>query len=227
MKTISVISQKGGARKTTIATNLAGIALAAGYEACLFDMDQQATARAWSSWRNPQNPTLDPEKPIIPPEVITTPHGQLTETLARAKALGAEIVFIDTPPNADTTATKAAKEADLILVPCQPSVFDLHAILTTADLIAVSRKPAYVILNGVHPQAKKEIEDATKILSQHNLSIAPVILTDRTIYKVAGGRGKLVSELEPIGPAARELEKLWEFITEQLDIATSKQDAAA
>jgi len=216
MKTISVISQKGGARKTTIATNLAGIALAAGYEACLFDMDQQATARAWSSWRNPQNPTLDPEKPIIPPEVITTPHGQLTETLARAKALGAEIVFIDTPPNADTTATKAAKEADLILVPCQPSV-----------LIAVSRKPAYVILNGVHPQAKKEIEDATKILSQHNLSIAPVILTDRTIYKVAGGRGKLVSELEPIGPAARELEKLWEFITEQLDIATSKQDAAA
>jgi len=227
MRTISVISQKGGVGKTTIAIHLAGLALAAGYTPCLIDLDQQATARAWSAWRNPQNPTLDPEQPILAPEVIVTPHGQLTETLARAKALGAEFAIIDTPPNADAAAVKAAKAADLIIIPCQPSAFDLHAIMTTADLVAISRKPAYVVLNGAHPQAQKAITDATKLLTEYELSIAPVVITGRAIYKIAAERGKLVSEIEPIGPAARQLETLWAFIARLLHISTTKQDTAA
>jgi len=227
MKTISVISQKGGVGKTTIAIHLAGLALGAGFAPCLLDLDQQATARAWSSWRNPQNPTLDPEKPILAPEVITTPHGQLDQTLARAEALGADFAFIDTPPNADAAAVKAAKAADLIIIPCQPSAFDLHAILTTADLVAISRKPAYVVLNGAHPQAQKAISDATKLLTEYDLQIAPVVITKRAIYQIASERGKLVSEIEPIGSAARELDSLWAFVTHFLEIPATNQEAAA
>ena len=54
MIVISVVSQKGGSGKTTLAIHLAAAASAAGYVACLIDTDPQATAAAWSDWRKGQ-----------------------------------------------------------------------------------------------------------------------------------------------------------------------------
>lgn len=70
------------------------------------------------------------------------------ETLAakieQAKEAGATFIVIDTPPHADTTASKAMEAADLVLIPCRPSAFDLAAIRTTATLVQLLAKPAWV-----------------------------------------------------------------------------------
>ena len=129
MRTISIVSQKGGAGKTTLAIHLATMAAATGHTPILIDLDPQATAAAWSDWRSGESP-----------EVVTAPHTRLIETLSKAQQLGADIAIIDTPPHADAAAVQAVKAADLVLIPCRPQAFDLHAMKTTADLTNLTQK---------------------------------------------------------------------------------------
>jgi len=58
MKTIGVVSQKGGSGKTTIAVHLATEAVGAGYTVLLFDLDSQASASAWATWRGGAAPEV-------------------------------------------------------------------------------------------------------------------------------------------------------------------------
>jgi chromosome partitioning protein len=223
MRVISIICQKGGAGKTTFAIHIAGMAAISGYVPCIIDLDEQATAKAWSDWRKKK-------QGLLVPEVITVPHSRLAETLADAEALGADLIVIDTPPNADAPAVKAAKAADLILIPCRPQVFDLHAMITTADLINIARKPAWAVINGAHPQAQGAITDAREFIrkaTECGVRTASPVITDRVLYKRAPETGKLVFEIEPIGAAARELDLLWTFIASELQIPASKQENAA
>ena len=117
MRTVAIISQKGGAGKTTLAVHLAAAA-AAEAVSLIIDTDPQATASRWAQWRAGKEPeVIDCGAPSL-----------LADKLAKAEALGAELVVIDTPPHADAMARHAAKLADLILVPCRPRAFDLAAI---------------------------------------------------------------------------------------------------
>ena len=58
MKTISIISQKGGAGKTTLALNLAGAAEALGWRTVVVDLDPQASAKGWHDHRNKEAPVV-------------------------------------------------------------------------------------------------------------------------------------------------------------------------
>src|SRR3954471_16099139 len=69
MKIISVVCQKGGAGKTTIATNLAVLAERAGYPTVLFDLDPQATAAK-----------LGDKLDGTPPDVVAAQAGRLGRT---------------------------------------------------------------------------------------------------------------------------------------------------
>ncbi|HTW68838.1 MAG TPA: ParA family protein, partial [Acetobacteraceae bacterium] len=51
MQTVVIVSQKGGAGKTTLAIHLAAAASEAGLVALVVDTDPQATACTWHSWR--------------------------------------------------------------------------------------------------------------------------------------------------------------------------------
>src|SRR3954452_24596160 len=98
MKIIAVVSQKGGAGKTTIATNLAVLAERAGYPTVLFDLDPQVTAANWGDKREGK-----------PPDVVAAQAGRLERLLEVARRQGAEIAIIDTAPAADTAALEAVK----------------------------------------------------------------------------------------------------------------------
>jgi chromosome partitioning protein len=110
MRTISIISQKGGAGKTTLAVHLA-TAAAAERVTLLIDTDPQATASRWSQWRSGADPeVIDCGAPSL-----------LADKLSKAEGLGAELVVIDTPPHADAMARQAAKLADLMLGEVEPN----------------------------------------------------------------------------------------------------------
>src|SRR4051812_7098837 len=154
MKTVAIISQKGGAGKTTVAIHLAVAAEERGLRAAVFDLDPQASATSWADRR--QNPT---------PAVVAAQPPRLSNLLDQAAAQAADLVLIDSAPNADAASLAAARAADMILVPCRPAAFDLNAIGTTLNLAAVAGKPAWVLLNAVPPYGKLG-EEATIALQE-------------------------------------------------------------
>lgn len=212
MKTVAVISQKGGAGKTTLALHLAVAGHLAGYDAGLVDVDPQGTAETWGAWRHDE-----------PPTVIGAKAATLGRTLDKARAAGAELVVIDTPPLAQAEARAAASAADLILVPCQLRIFDLDAIKVTAGLVKDMKKPAYVVFNRTPSRAPNLYAQGVDVVGGMGMQAAPVMLVERAAYHHAEQDGKAAQEFEPIGKAALEITELWKWLCSQLAIEASKK----
>ena len=219
MRTISVISQKGGAGKTTLAIHLAGAGASAGLSALILDADPQATASQWSHWRGGADPeVVDCASPTL-----------LSRKVQQAADLGAELVIIDTPPHADIMAREACKLADLILIPCRPQAFDLSAVEATAELVKAAGKPAFVLFMGGPQRAPTTYKDARELieggegLEGMGVPVAPVMLTQRAIYHHSTAQGKTAAEAEPDGKAAEEVTALWTWIRARVNISTRKQ----
>ncbi len=210
MHTIAVISQKGGAGKTTLAVHLASEA-ARSRVALIVDADPQATASRWSEWRSGR----DPE--VIPCGAPSLLAGQLK----KAADLGAEVAVIDTPPHADAMARQAAGLANLILIPCRPRAFDLAAIEATAELVRSSRRPAFVVFNAGPPRAPLIYRDAAELIQGgFKLPIAPVVLPERAAFYHSAAKGHTAPEHDADGKAAQEIQSLWAWTCGQLGLST-------
>jgi chromosome partitioning protein len=212
MRTVAVISQKGGAGKTTLALHMAVAAELAGYSTVLIDMDPQGTAEAWSEWRKE-----------APPAVIPAKTATLTRTLERAAGHGAEFAVIDTPPLAEAEARAAAKSADLVLVPCRPNAFDLHSIRTTTDLTKFAAKPAFALFNAGPAAAARLYTETTELVIEIGMKVAPVRLSERATFRHATGSGQAAQETEPQGKAAGEVTALWQWICQQVKMPTRQR----
>ena len=213
MKTIAVVSQKGGAGKTTVALHIAVAADQAGFSVALIDMDPQATAETWAVWRKNEEH----------PAVVAAKAPTLTRTLEKAAQLGAGLVVIDTPPLAQAEAAEAVRAADLILIPCRPAAFDLHAVRMTARMAQTVQKPAFVMFNGGPPNAPHMYSQAAELVQQIGLAVAPVRLSDRAAYRAATNTGQAAQEIEPKGKAADEVMALWQWLAKLLVMKTSKR----
>jgi chromosome partitioning protein len=205
MKTVAIESQKGGTGKTTIGINVAVAAALAGSEVVLIDLDPQASATAWRDGR-------EADKPVV----VSVAAARLPQALEAARIGGAELVIIDTAPHVEGAALAAARSADLILIPCRPGILDLRAIGTTAELVRIASKPAYVILNAVPPGATRLMEDAIAAVAVHGVGVAPAVLTQRAAYGHALTVGQGVMEFEPLGRAAAEIVELHAWLQRQL-----------
>jgi chromosome partitioning protein len=212
MNTIAIVSQKGGAGKTTLAVHLATAAHLSGIEAAILDLDQQATAEAWGEWRDDE-----------PPQVIPAKAATLAKQLERIRQAGAGLVVIDTPGAADQAARGAAEIADIILIPCRPVGFDLHAIEQSAGLVRASGKPGFVVFNSVSPSARTIREDAADIVKRYGLTVAPVWLAERAAYRRSVEQGRTVQESEPDSKAAEEIAALWNWTRQHLNVLTRDQ----
>lgn len=211
MPTIAIISQKGGAGKTTLALHLAAAAQASGRVALVVDTDPQATASQWAAWRQE-----------APPEVIDSPPPRLAAKIAAAKEQGAEVIVIDTPPHADSAARAAVEAADLVLIPCRPSAFDLSAIQTTAKLVQLLRRPAFVVFTAGPPNAPRIYQEAGELVDSFGTPPCPVLLPDRAAYRHASAEGRTIMESEPAGKAAEEVRELYKWTCRQLDMAAPR-----
>lgn len=193
MKTIALIAQKGGVGKSTIAVNLA---VAAGH-AALLDVDPQESAVVWADRRQADN---------VHVEFLT--ERRLADGLKAADRAGFPLCLIDTPPAASPQALIAAELADLILVPCRPSLIDLDAIRRTASMVRSLSKRAYVVFNATPVRASALLREAEAVVDATGLAVAPVVLHERGAFRAAWPLGLGVTEWEPGGRAAAEIEHL-------------------
>jgi len=205
LKTVALIAQKGGVGKTTLAVNLA---VAAGRTA-LFDLDQQESAVVWADRRRDELPHV---------EFLT--DRRLRDGLSAAEEKGFDLAIVDTPPAAGSEALTAAEAADLILVPCRPSLLDIDAIRRTAQLIRATGLPAFAVINAAPHSATTLLADTRRLIADKGLPIAPVVLRERGAYRAAWPLGKAVTEIEPRGKAAEEVSELKNWVFAQLQVCT-------
>jgi chromosome partitioning protein len=210
MTTIAIVSQKGGSGKTTLAICLAAAAQNAGETALIIDTDPQATACQWASWRNG-----------MAPEVIDSAPPRLSAKIAQAKEQGATFIVIDTPPHADSAASKAVEAADLVLIPCRPSAFDLAAIRTTGQLVKLHGKPAHLLFTAGPARAPKIYAEATALVQSFGLSVCPHVISDRAALRHASAAGRSIFEYDLHGRAAREIAHVHMWICEQVNMPTA------
>jgi chromosome partitioning protein len=212
MKILAVVSQKGGSGKTTLAVHLATCAHLTGLKVALIDLDPQATARRWGDKREEDGP-----------EVVSDHPSRLSALLEVARTNGADLVVVDTAPNADQAALGAARASDLVLIPCRPAAFDLEAIEATLDLATIAKKPASVVLNAA-PSRGRIAEEAKAGLEKRGASCAPVIICQRVAFSHSVIDGQTASEFEPSGRAAEEVRELYGWICGQVGMSTQQQD---
>jgi chromosome partitioning protein len=211
MKTVAIISQKGGAGKTTVAIHLAVAAEEHGLRAAVFDLDPQASATSWADRR--QSPT---------PAMVAAQPPRLSNLLDQAAAQAADLVLIDSAPNADAASLAAARAADMILIPCRPAAFDLNAIGTTLNLASLAGKPAWVLLNAV-PSYGKLGEEAMVALQQGGVQVAPLMLHHLVAFSHAVNDGRAAQEYDPKSRAAAEVTTLFDWLAEKLPLQTRKR----
>lgn len=205
MKTVAILSQKGGTGKTTLSLHLAVAGERRGKSVAVIDLDPQASAAGWKDSRPGETPV-----------VISIPHSRLAQALQTAKEAGADLALIDTAPHSEAAAMAAARAADLVLIPCRPGILDLRAIGSTADLVKLAGKPAFVVLNATPPRAVNLLADAREAVAVHGVDVAPVAIQQRAAFAHALTVGQTAEEYAPDSKAAEETAALFDWMAEQL-----------
>lgn len=196
MKVIVLMSQKGGAGKTTVTLHLAAEAQARGHRVVVLDADPQGSALAWAEARGAGKT----------PAVFDV-HGRAVEGIQAARQEGYDLVLVDTEPRSSARVLQIAKEADLQVVVSRPTALDAHAARETIDALQGARLSARVVLNSALPRVA-ETDEARQFFTAAGAVVWPGALNSRVSYQRALASGMTVSELEPRGEAAREIHEL-------------------
>lgn len=208
MKTIAIISQKGGAGKSTLAVGLAIAACRAGKVSVVIDTDPQPTATRWKARRGDEDA----------PAVVASTASRLKATLAAAEKLEAELAIIDTAPRSEDGAAEAARLADIVLIPIRADMANLETLPDVKKILTLAgNKPAFVVLNGIHPNTPQDADEArAAIRNAFGLECVPVAMFQRLAYSRAFDAGRTPNEIKDAKQAAAELAGVYEFTCKQV-----------
>lgn len=207
MQIYSLVSQKGGAGKSTLTRQLAVLAGVSG-SSLIIDRDPQRTTTKWWVRRSEIDPA--PERP----ELVDLDGGSLTEAAQRLRRKAGGALFIDTRPAVEEPEAEAARVADIVIVPVRPSPDDLEAIGDTLKILRRLERRAVVVVNAAKNDARAT--NARAALSRYPVPVCPTHLSDRTVYLDASLEGRGVSEMrgQAAKEATEELRKIWSWIQE-------------
>lgn len=210
MKTLAFLSQKGGSGKTTLAVHAAVAARERGRRVLLLDTDPQRSAAGWRDARAEQ--TGQPGDALF---VRASSVANLGRIMAEAEAQGVEVLMVDTAPRADTDTTLVARRADLVLIPCRPTAFDLKAVSAAMAIVTKAHARAAFVLSDCTARAR-EIEEVRHALADYGFPVAPGEITRRMAFARAVSTGQAVTEFDPKSRAADEIRGLWNWLEETM-----------
>ncbi|MDP3085380.1 MAG: ParA family protein [Rubrivivax sp.] len=195
MPVIVIANPKGGVGKSTLATNLAGCLAAAGHAVMLGDADRQHSAAQWLAQRPPQLPLIrgwevDQDRIVRPPK-------------------GTTHVVLDTPAGLHGGRLDAVlRIADRVLIPLQPSLFDIQATHAFVQTLRAHRRGAQLEL-GLVGMRVRDHTIANEQLHQYLATLpVPVVawLRDTQNYVQLAARGLTLWDVAP-SRVERDLEQ--------------------
>ncbi len=197
-KVITVAQQKGGAGKTTVAAQLATAMAGGGRRVACLDIDPQGTLSAWGRIRNGAG---------VGGVTVEASQGWKLQLALQGLARAHDLVIVDSPPHAETEARVAVRNADVVVVPCQPSLLDVWAIRATLALVAAERGRAVVLWNRLPPRGRIVDEAAAALAATGGVPLAHGF-GNRSAFAASMHRGAGVVEIDPRGRAASEVREV-------------------
>jgi chromosome partitioning protein len=186
MPVIVIANPKGGAGKSTLSTNLAGCLAASGHAVMLGDVDRQQSSRQWLAMRPPQLPRILGWD-VLADDVLRPPKG-VTH------------VVLDTPAGLHGKRLDAVlRIADQVLIPLQPSLFDIQATHAFVHTLRAHKRAAQIELGLIgmrvreHTKANEQLHDYLATLP------VPVVawLRDTQNYVQLAARGLTLWDVAP------------------------------
>ena len=208
-KVIAILNQKGGVGKTTLAVHLATAFARKKRSVLLLDADPQANALDWAAARRGE--------PHFP--VVGLPKASIHKELP-ALASNYELVIIDGPPRVYDVARSAIMASDLVLVPVQPSPYDVWAakeiidLMTEASVYKPTLQKAFVINRKIVNTAIGR--DVAQALSDYPIPVLQAAICQRVPFVESAAQGLTVYELDPEMLAAQEMNQLAEEVERML-----------
>lgn len=195
---ISIQNQKGGVGKTTLSVHISHALVLKGASVLLVDADPQGSARDWAAARSSKPPftVVGLDRPTL--------HRDLPEM-----AKHYQHVVIDGPPRISDVARSAIIAADLVVVPIQPSPYDVWAADAVIKLIAEASvfkeklKSVFVINRKIVNTAIGR--DVVEALAGYDLPVLKASICQRIAFAESAATGSTVLETEPNGAAAKEV----------------------
>ncbi len=201
MAVVAVLNQKGGSGKTTVATHLARAFQLDGKSVLLVDSDPQGSARDWGA--------VD-ETIMVP--VVGLDRPSLDRDL-RTISRGIDWIIIDSAPQTADLSIAALRAADVVIIPVQPSPYDVWA---TADLVRLVKQrievthgrlaAAFLISRAI--KGTRISKDVRGTLEEYGLPVLNTKIAQRVVYPISAAHGRTVFELEPGGEAVSEIKKV-------------------
>lgn len=214
MRRIAMVTQKGGAGKSTLAICLGVAAREAGETVALVDLDPMGFLTGWGNRRTGRD--------IM---VLAASPGDLGDIMSQLEILGVTLVIIDTPAGETALADEAIAAAQLCLVPARPNIFDVAA--SQGTLQKLKHRDYSFVLNQCPPQRQApRIQQGIDALAEMGVLLKPIVAA-RAEYQEAPRRGLGVTEFAASGAAAAEMRELWRAARDRIDgFSQRKSDAA-
>ena len=204
MPVVVVANPKGGVGKTTVATNVAGFWASQGHQVMLGDADRQQSSRLWLRLR--------------PAEARPISSWDVGEGLVARPPKGTTHVVLDTPAGMQGRMLRDTMQlADKVIVPLQPSIFDIYATRAFLDELAQHRKAGRMQVGIVGTRVDARTIAADKLQDFVAKLGLPVLgfLRPTQNYVHLAARGLTLFDVAP-GRVERDLAQ-WQEICRWLD----------
>ena len=206
MLIVSLIAEKGGVGKTTIALSLAVAAAQAGLKSIVLDVDPQTTATSWRDRREAESP-----------DVRSIQAARIGAEIDRAKSQNIDLVVIDTPPRSGDEGRRAALASDLVILPVEPQMFSLETVSKQSQLLKAANDPQSFYVINKAPVQGMEALNATAIIEQQGFTVCPTYLHLRSAHRKATNLGQTPTEFDPSSKAAMEVLQFYKFTMQTLN----------
>jgi chromosome partitioning protein len=212
MRSIALLTRKGGAGKTTLTASLAVAAAAAGEKVIAFELDSQGSLVRWSERRTAANA---PNSVVIEPlESERLP--QLPAIFEGLAGVGFTLAVFDTAEADREALSLVIDSVDLCLLPARPTRLDVDATAATFRSVFLAKRSAAFVLNQC-PSTYRSLRasEAGEQLIRLGVLAEPMLPASIDFQDaIAAGLG--VTEYARGGKAAQEIEALWHWIGARL-----------